>query len=239
MTQYIVEVSDSALMHLCLISLESYCIPRRPKETYGLLWGRAITEATDRVYYYVDQVSTDIEAERTGRWVSYNRRCLALKTSLVSECWPSLSFLGDFHTHPSESREDARGDWKLSDGDREDVEETNRKFWHGQGLRVNLVMSIYPLQNVGWQDPGRIKEKDYTVKWTLRNYVDERYFRLRLAAYVVNRADDGRRHSLILSPREANWNNSWINQRGIDLPDHSVRLEVPSVIGRTNFTRLS
>ena len=64
----------------------------------------------------------------------------------------------------------------LSDGDRKDVEEKNHRFWFAAELKVNLVMAIYPLETAGWQDPGRIGDRDYTVKWTLRNYVEENYW---------------------------------------------------------------
>ena len=237
LTEYIVEVSDSALMHLCLIGLESYCVPRNPKETYGLLWGSMANKSTEKIHYQIDQVSTDIEAERTSGCVEYNKKSLKLKKSIIKECWPSLSFLGDFHTHPYKNKEEARGGYKLSDDDRKDVEETNRTLWFEADLKVNLVMAIYPLGNVGWQGPGRIGDRDYTVKWTLRNYVQETYYRLRLAAYVVNPVNDGRRHSLIVSPRERNWKDSWIRQRGIDIPEHKVRLDIPSVLGSSNFNR--
>ena len=237
MTDYIVEVSDLELMHLCLIGLESYCVPRIPKETYGLLWGSMANKSTGKIHYRIEQVSTDIEAERTSGWVKYNQKSLMLKKSITKECWPSLSFLGDFHTHPYKNRKEAWGGYKLSDGDRKDVEETNHRFWFAAELKVNLVMAIYPLETAGWQDPGRIGDRDYTVKWTLRNYVEENYYRLRLAAYVVNPVTDGRRHSLIVSPREGNWKDSWIRRRGIDIPEHTVRLDIPSVLGSSNFNR--
>ena len=79
MTDYIVEVSDSASMHLCLLGLESYCVPRIPKETYGLLWGSMANKSTGKIHYRIDQVSTDIEAKRTSRWLKYNQKSLMLK----------------------------------------------------------------------------------------------------------------------------------------------------------------
>ena len=72
-----------------------------------------------------------------------------LKKSITKECWPSLSFLGDFHTHPYKNRKEAWGGYKLSDGDRKDVEETNHRFWFAAELKVNLVMAIYPLETAG------------------------------------------------------------------------------------------
>ena len=60
------------------------------------------------------------------------------------------------HTHPYKNRKEARRGYKLSDGDRKDVEETNHRFWFAAELKVNLVMAIYPLETAGWQEPGRM-----------------------------------------------------------------------------------
>ena len=236
MTQFVVKVSDSALMYLCLIGLESYCVPRVPKETYGLLWGAITHKRNERAHYQVDHVSTDVEAERTSNWVSYSKRSLGLKKQIIEECWPSLAFLGDFHTHPYRNREEAMGGYQLSEDDRKDVEEINRTFWLNAGLKISLIMSIHPLGRQGWQNPGRVNDKSHTAKWTLRNYSRRDYYRLRLSAYVVSKIRDGRRYSLALSPREHGWDNSWMTERQVSDPQHTVRLDVPSVMGNPNFT---
>ena len=236
MTTYVVNVSESALMHLCLIGLESYCIPRTPKETYGLLWGASVNKCNDATHYIVGHVSTDVEAERTADWVAYSKKSLVLKRNIIEECWPSLSFLGDFHTHPFRSREEARGGYKLSEGDREDVEEENRRFWFRADLKVSLVMAIYPLETRGWQVPGRINNRANTIKWTLRNHRQEEYYRLRLSAYVIQKVIVRRRKSLILTPRETNWDDNWMGKYGVTAPDHSVYLDIPSILGNPNFT---
>ena len=236
MTKHIVNVSESALMHLCLIGLESYCIPRTPKETYGLLWGSIAAKRNDSIHYQVEHVSTDVEAERTAGWVSYNQRSLQLKKEIIEECWPSLSFVGDFHTHPCSDREEAIKYYRLSEWDRADVEEYNRRFWFNVEIKLSLVMAIYPLGNVGWQEPGRVNGKFHTAKWTLRNYGRGDYYRLFLSAYVIRPVEDGRRHSLIVNPRENDWNDTWIEEREIEEPEHEVYLNVPSVMGNPNFT---
>ena len=237
MTTYIINISDSALLHLCLIGLESYCVPRSPKETYGLLWGNSSTDQNRAVHYQVDVVSTDIEAVRTTDSVDYCQRSLQLKEQIIKECWPSLSFLGDFHTHPYKTQKEARGGYQLSDDDRRDVEEANRLFWFNAGLKINLVMSLHPLGTVGWQEPGRVNNRTNTVKWTLRNYTSKKFYRLRLSAYVVSAVKDGRRYSLIVSPRERSWDRRWMISRKIRAPNHKLYLNIPSIIGNPNFTR--
>ena len=236
MTTYAVNISETALMHLCLIGLESFRIPRSPKETYGLLWGSSVNKSNDTVYYQIDHVSADVEAERTADWVAYSERNLSLKRDIIEECWPSLSFLGDFHTHPYRRREDAHGGYKLSEGDREDVEEVNRKFRFKADLKVSLVMAIHPLKNQGWQAPGRMDNSTHTIKWTLRRHRQEEYYRIRLSAYVVQKLIVRRRMSLILTPRESDWDNRWMEKYEIDAFDHSVYLDVPSIAGNPNFT---
>ena len=237
MSTYVVNVSESALMHLCLMGLESYRIPRSPKETYGLLWGSSVNKTNDTIHYKIDHVSTDAEAERTAHWVAYSERSLELKRDVIEECWPSLSFLGDFHTHPFRSLQEAQGGYKFSEGDREDVEEIGRKFWFKADLKVSLVMAICPLGNIGWQAPGRIDGRTYTITWTLRNHRKEEYYRIWLSAYVIQKFRVRRRMSLILTPRENDWDNNWMEQYGVTAPDHSVFLDIPSIVGNSNFTR--
>ena len=223
-------------MHLCLIGLESYCIPRVPKETYGLLWGSVASKCNNSVHYQIDHVSTDIEAERTANWVSYSKKSLLLKKEIIEEYWPSLAFLGDFHTHPCSDRTEALSGYRLSEGDRLDVEQTSHRFWFDAKIKVSLVMTIYPLGTAGWQKPGRIKDKFHTAKWTLRNYGRGDHYRLYLSAYVINPIEDGQRHGLIVSPRENGWDKSWLKERKIEEPEHEVYLDIPSVMGNPNFT---
>lgn len=245
LTQYTVEVSDSALMHLCLMGLESYHSPGGYKETYGVLWGTSSyreykkeSEGSDAILYHyrIEHAITDIGAERSEDEVGSDQYNLKLKKDVIEECWPALSLLGDFHTHPYGDREEARGGGRLSEGDRYDIEESgNRKFWFKMDLKVNLVMSIFSLGNAGSKDPVRIKDKNHIVEWTLRSRAREEYYRLRLAAYVINKVPDGRRYSLILTPREHDWDNGWIKKRGLAVPKQKIWLDIPSVLGTYNF----
>ena len=115
--------------------------------------------------------------------------------------------------------------YQLSEGDRLDVEEINRLFWFNVEIKVSLVMAIYPLGNRGWQEPGRIDDNFHTAKWTLRNYGRGDYFRLFLSAYVIQPVEDGRRHSLMVSPRETVWDDTWMEERNVEEPEHTSRLQ--------------
>ena len=239
MTGYVVEVSDSAWMQLCLSGLESYRVPRGRKETFSLLWGSMSGAGSDYVHYRVDHVLTDIEAQRTGGWVSYNPKGLMLKKDIIDQCWPSLSFLGDFHTHAYKhyrEAENARG-FVLSDGDREDVEEINRLLWIREELKVCLLLTISGIKTRGTKDPCRIE--DNVVEWTLRNHDWQEHYRLWLSAYVVDQVRIGRKRRLFLAPRESDWREEWLDDAGAELPEHEVWLEVPSVLGNSNFNGLT
>lgn len=237
MTDYVVKVTEPALMQLCLMGLESYCVPKRFRETYGLLWGSIAHGGDERTYYRIEQVLTDAEATRGRSSVQYSEENIRLKTEVMESCWPDIAFIGDIHTHPWKDRHDADGGWRLSDGDREDVEESNTAFWRKVGLKLNLVLSIHQLGNAGWAEPKRITENNVelsnTFFWTVKNHARNQSYRLRLAAYVIDQISAGRKKQLFLSPRHNSriWENSSVQNMNITLPKHTVRLDVPSVPG--------
>lgn len=231
MTKYTIEVSDSALMHLCIAGLESYVVPKKSKETYGLLWGSETRRRNDEVYYRVDHVFTDIEAKRRSDWVQYNEKGLRLKQEILDARWPTYTFLGDFHTHPCNKLSEIRQTCRLSEGDRRDVEENNHKFWMESNIKTNLVLTIAKLKDVGWSEPKRLKSNFNIVEWTLHDI-----YRMRLAAYVIDSipgADGSER--LFLSPCERKWRRRWAQAENLRLPRHPVWLDIPSVLGSSNF----
>lgn len=231
MADYVVKITETALIHLCMMGLESYCVPAQFRETYGLLWGSTNRDTNGTTYYRVEHVLTDAEAIRGRHAVEYNEDNIRLKVELMKSHWQDVVFIGDIHTHPYEDRPDARGGWRLSDVDRRDVEEKNTHFWREVNLRVNLVLSIHRMGNAGWAPPGMVGNYGYTAQWSLTN--EEEYFRLRLAAYVVNRLGANGEAPLYLRPRHRTprWDNSWTDN--LTLPNHEVRLEIPSVLGIT------
>ena len=231
MSKYTVEITDTALMYLCVAGLESYCVPREPKETYGLLWGAKSLRREDETYYRVDHVFTDIEAKRKVDWVRYNMESLRLKQEIVGACWPTQAFLGDFHTHPCGQLNEIENACRLSEGDRVDVEEGNCEFWLEHELSVNLLLTIVKLRIHGHARPKR--RAHHIIEWTLHGY-----YRLRLSAYVVDRFTDAEdRNRLFLSPREAHWNDGGEEEETIESREHEVWLDVPSVLGSSSFNR--
>ena len=222
MASYVVEVTDSALMHLCISGIESYCLAKGPKETYGLIWGSVIRSQPAVTHFRIDHVFIDIAAKRKKNSVTYSEEGLNLKRRVLSRCWPTQAFLGDFHTHPYLNLKEVTNDTELyraSDTDRQDVEEVNKAFWLKVGLKVNLILTICKLKRLGSAQPKRLE--DHIIEWTLGGT-----YRLWLAGYVARKRSD-KRSGLFLSPREKSWPSA--------VREHRVRLDIPSVIGSSNF----
>ena len=218
LTDYTVEVSDSALMHLCIAGLESYVVPNKPKEVFCLLWGSVSKKGKNEIYYRIDHVFTDIEAKRKKDSVEYNDEGLGLKQEIIDGCWPTQTFLGDFHTHPCNERKEIELQCGLSGGDRKDIE--GRSFWYDKGLKVSMVMAIYKMKRSPRKEHKRIN--NYKILWTLENG-----YRFGLAAYVANRVSSKKK--LFLSPRETGWPDPSVPG------GHRVWLDIPSVLGSSSF----
>ena len=218
MTKFAVEITNSALMRLCVAGLESYNHEEGLRETFCLLWGGETSRRKDEVYYRVDHAFTDIDAERTEEGVSYNEPGLNFKRKIMERCWPTQSFLGDFHTHPYGTLDEVPSSPGASNDDREDIEDHNLNLWLSTGLKISLVLSIAKLKRGGRTSPRRGRNRDHMVEWTL-----DGDYRLWLTAYVAVAKKD----KIFLYPRESSW------------PDigkqHLVWLDVPAVLGSSNF----
>ena len=236
MTDYTVEISDSALMHLCVAGIESYRLPKKPRETYGLLWGSKSRRRKGEIYYQVAHVFTDIEAKRRTGSVAYSEEGINLKRETIGKCWPTQTFLGDFHTHPYKSSNEARRvkGYMASDEDREDIEQNNRNLWLAVKPRISLVLTIAELDRRGSAKPKRFKNNEHIVRWAIR-WTTDNYYQFWLAAYVVDKiARPYKRTRLFLNPREKDWDDDWKDK--FDFPEHRVWLDIPSVLGNSNFT---
>ena len=108
MSNYVIQVSDEALMEMSLSALEAYVVPEcQPKnkklrtelETCGLLWGHEITLPNGDIFFAVQKLTIDAMAYRRtdSVWPSEGLRVIK---DMITSYWPQYSFLGDFHTHP-------------------------------------------------------------------------------------------------------------------------------------------
>jgi hypothetical protein len=165
--QYTVRVSEQAFRELVLATLEAYVIPERKarnsrarsrQETYGLLWGHEAQIAPDRRLYYIDAASVDAMAQRSQRWVIPSKRTLDLKTSVIRHVFRHLDFLGDFHSHPSDSLKTVQ-DGKIYEFSQTDMDHIcdDAEFWIRQRYRVALVMTICPIAKGRFSKPRRLR----------------------------------------------------------------------------------
>lgn len=181
---YVVRLSESALIQLCLSGLEAYSVshlrkgPRVQLETYGLLWGHETRLPDGRTLYAVEMASVDTSARMDHSSVHRSEHALELKRDLMTSFWPHLEFLGDFHSHPYPQGTNVVGAklYEFSEGDRADIEE-NSGFWQRHGYRIGLVLTLTALKRASsrldrWLDNS-------TLEFTLGNY------RLWLKTYVA------------------------------------------------------
>ncbi|HVN23341.1 MAG TPA: hypothetical protein VMT71_05180 [Syntrophorhabdales bacterium] len=191
---YVIRVSESAAIQMCLHGLEAYTIYRKAgrrhkeamTETFGLVWGHEVTQADGRTLYSVDLVSMDISAEFGKSFCRPYPEAFTLKKDIVTSFWPQYEFLGDFHTHPFKTIEDvvASKGFSLSKEDKTYVQEAS-DTWARHNYRACLVLTISRLK----RRSDFVSLNGNVLTFTMGNY------RLWLHAHVTQREND----SLIFS----------------------------------------
>ena len=232
-----IHVSDSALLQLLMAGMESYKVrqwgdsvtaARGPVETTGLLWGyTASRDGVDHVV--VEQVATDKFAKGTF-WETQapHEEVTAAKQAVVADRWPQLSMLGDFHTHPYKSFQEAiragptsagkLGGWHASTGDVKAQEDRCAEGWPG---RIFLILTIAKLQRVHKDKHEKpTMQEPHIVRWQqLKEY------RFWLAAYSLDRFGDrfvvspkaspeGQRQRVYVDVPTINGTNAWFDWSG-------------------------
>jgi hypothetical protein len=195
---YVIRVSESAAIQMCLHGLEAYTIYRKAgkqrmeamTETFGLVWGHELTQTDGRTLYSVDLVSMDISAEFGKSFCRPYPEAFTLKKDIVTSFWPHYEFLGDFHTHPYRTIEAvmASKGLSLSDEDKHYVEDAS-DTWVRHNYRVCLVLTISRLK----RRSDFVSVEGNLLMFTMGNY------RLWLHAYVTQKDSE----SLIFSDQAA------------------------------------
>ena len=191
---YVIRVSESAAIQMCLHGLEAYTIYRKAgrhrkeamTETFGLVWGHEVTQADGRTLYSVDLVSMDVSAEFGRSFCQPYPEAFTLKKDIVTSFWPHYEFLGDFHTHPFRTIEEAiacKG-FSLSREDKTYVEKAS-DTWARHNFRTSLVLTISRLK----RRSDFVSLNGNVLAFTMGNY------RLWLHAHVTEQQDE----SLIFS----------------------------------------
>ena len=212
-----IHVSDSAIMHLLLAGMESFCVrhwgknvtdKRGPAETAGLLIGYK-TQKDYMDHFMVEHVSTDTFAKGTSSSVALNEDVTKTKCKVIEQRWPHLSLIGDFHTHPYEnySAEAVRDKgWEASKDD--------RVSWK-EDMLVEVPMSIALILTTAklelqrkYLSPTTIGNN--TIRW------QQGKFRYWLAGYSIDRVGE----ESVISPDPKN-----------DVARKHVYIDVPTING--------
>lgn len=161
--EFSVRISDRALEDMVLSASESYVLgdgsgkPSKRKkkgksvETYGYLWGfRRIDRNEGIQYVCIDRFSESLSARRKKGSVKPNEDAIWLKNSIVSRWSPHLSFIGNFHTHPYNSKDQVEScnGWEFSEGDI-DFFKNDETLWElTNNSPLMLVMAVAPIERV-------------------------------------------------------------------------------------------
>lgn len=159
MKDCLVSISEHAFFSIVTSALEAYRLEHSIKgggvsscvETFGHLWGYEASDALGlAVVYRVVWADTSTAVERDRGSISYQDAAYELKESFVSNFFPEVSCLGDFHSHPYDlSNDNVKTEleverkylYRFSNGDFSSV-----KHLQGEGLvnyRVGLVVTVY------------------------------------------------------------------------------------------------
>ena len=161
---YQVRFSDQAVDSMLLAATEAYCLgDRRQPGAYveidGYLWGfYGDFDGGNHALIQVERFAPSFSSRRTPDSVEPNEDAANLMHNVMAKLSPHLSFLGEVHTHPYDSLDDAmnaRG-WLFSDEDRVSMSDT---VWQLTGDRPPLwvVIAVAPLQRVHTTMPEELK----------------------------------------------------------------------------------
>lgn len=199
---YLVNMSEAALRTLVLTSIESYLVPRpplgrgRPRsmlEAYGLLWGYETRLPNGATCFTIESATVDTHTEKGRKFVRPSEDGLHTMNRIVSSYWPSIQFIGDFHSHPFAPAEEFPAVPFLSEQDRYSVEDDNQFGFANLSYRVALLMSIQKMRKVGRKQPHHTRTN--VLQWRMDD------MRMALSAWVALRARAGTEASLFLVPR--------------------------------------
>ena len=187
---YHVRFSDAALDSMLLAATEAYFLgDGRRLGTYveidGYLWGFFVDVSDDFSLIQVERFAPSFSSKRTPQSVQPNEDAAHLMHDVMVQLCPQLTFLGEVHTHPYDSLEDARNarGWLFSD---EDCESISDAVWNLTGDKppLWLVIAIAPLQRVRSTLPEQVDDKSGAWRFDVG---DMRFW---LHAEVVPELDD-------------------------------------------------
>ena len=153
--EYSVTLSNHALEEMVLAASESFVLGNAKYEgsveIHGYLWGNRRTSDEDIEHIEVEKFSVSSSAQGDEDWVAVDKRVARLKHSVLELWAPHCHFLGMFHTHPYESRDDVYKNkgWEFSEQDR-DLFLSDEDIWElsSPGMPIALVMAVTKIESV-------------------------------------------------------------------------------------------
>ena len=150
-----VRVSDQALESMVLAACEAFEFGNnnnfKSVETIGHIWGlRKEDHDGTPEHIYVDRLSPCVSAKGTEHDVKLATNVIVLKDKIVRRWSPHLSLLGNFHTHPYESREELveNKGWNFSSYDQDSFLQDDNLWKSANYAPIFLVMAMAPLKKV-------------------------------------------------------------------------------------------
>lgn len=196
--QYVVRVSENALISIFLSSLEAYSVkaknitgkgkPAARIEICGSLFGHEIVMKNKDTIYQIEIAHVDTTAEQRRSSVNANEEAVSLKADMITSFWPHLSYLGDFHSHPYKDKKEVLDNegYYMS---KEDRDWLNEDFPEKLQYRAALVMTIAAMKRGVTRRADWIDSNSNCVQATLGNY------RIWLAAYCAYAEKDKYRYT--------------------------------------------
>ncbi len=221
MANYIIHISDDALMEMSIAALEAYVVAdksgersKKEVETYGLLWGHEVILPDDDILYSVQKLTVDAMAyRRTGSVLPSEG--VKVKKDMITSYWPQYSLLGDFHSHPYghySDVEEIKG-YEFSEGDRKSMDNKT----NDPDFRVSLVMTISSLERISNIQPRDIS--DSIICWTFNNY------RFWLNACIIYKGDED--DEIALLPNSYHWKKKYDHPDDVGVYLHCPYLSSP------------
>ena len=142
---------------MVLAACEAYAFgkndKRRPVEIYADLWGYR-RQGSETEHVHVDRIGVCVSAKAKKDQVKLSKNVITLQDDIVKRWSPHVSLLGDFHTHPWESRKELRRfrGWNFSDTDKDSFLADDELWKQAGDNPIALVMAITKLKRVreGW-----------------------------------------------------------------------------------------
>lgn len=171
-----ITVSENAFESMVLATCEAYEFGNASEygyvETYAHLWGyRRRNKRIEHVH--IDRIHICVSAEGTYKSVSIDdddEKLVAMQAKIVEHLSPRVSFLGNFHTHPYDDRQevDCSKGWGFSKKDKDWFRSFKDLWRYSKNKPIFLVMTIAKLKRV--RKSKAEQEASFRWKFTIGEY---------------------------------------------------------------------